>query len=375
MAGRYEFWLTDDMGRRLALLSKVTFCSYSRTIQGFGTIQLGIPYDFYIQKVSKTFQPDWRIDVWRSAGPDYTFRREGSFFIRKYSVYQRVTDNMRMVEFIGRSPWDILRRASVITDSAAYYSKTDYIDDMMKAIVTDNFITAAPGIVPAGEFTVQADASQGPSVTYSFYGRVVLDILKELKEASFTLHRDNSTNRRIFFDVVEVAQTLGFGYQFRTYADQRGTDRTTGAIFSPENGNFEGATYFENYLDQATDAWVWNQTNGIGVEVTSREARLSRWNKIHMFQSGTGGSAPEMQTKANQVLADAASQVALSGTFVDSAGGKGRPRSLYGVDWDMGDLLPVSFAGKNLTCEVVVVYVAVDEEGRENIEGKTEVGM
>lgn len=375
MTAKYEFWLTDDAGRRITLLKEFAFANYSRTSQGYGTIQLGIPYDFYTSKVSNTFQPDWRIDVWRSPSEGYALRREASYFLRKYGIYQRTTDNVRMVEFIGRSPLDILRRASVITDTAAKYSKTDFIDDMMKAIVTDNFITITT-FAPVGEFIVEGDLSLGPSVSFSFFGRVVLDVLKDLKANSFSLNRAASTNRRIFFDVVEGdGLPGGFGYIFRTYADLRGLDRTKGAVFSIENGNLRAPAYYEDYLDQATEARVYNQTNATGVTVDSPDVGLSRWNTIQQFQGATGAVVAEMTATANKILDENGLKASMNASFANTPGNDVQPRSLYGVDWDLGDLLPVSFGGKNLSCEVMIVHVSVDDKGTENIVGNTEVGI
>jgi hypothetical protein len=47
---------------------------------------------------------------------------------------------------------------------------------------------------------------------------------------------------------------------------------------------------------------------------------------------------------------------------------------LYGVDWDLGDLLPVKFAGKTFNVEVKVVYVSVDKDGKETITGRSTIG-
>jgi hypothetical protein len=52
-----------------------------------------------------------------------------------------------------------------------------------------------------------------------------------------------------------------------------------------------------------------------------------------------------------------------------------QPRSLYGLDWDLGDLLPVFFAEKYFTAEVVVVHVSVNEDGEESIVGMNTVGV
>lgn len=370
MSSSYEFWLTDDAGKRITLLKNFQWVSYSRSSRGLGVIQLGLPLDEHLAFAPTVFQPDWRIDVWRS--PEYGFpkRRESSYFLRKFRIYDREEDGLRQIEFFGRTPLDILRRWSVSDSLIANYSKTDYIDDMMKAVVTDAFITT-PHVAPVGEFTVEGDLSLGPSISQSFPGKNVRDVLTDLKATSFSLNATSSTNRRIFFDVVESGPTAlnGFNYIFRTYADLRGIDRTNGVVFSPENGNLKGAEYYEDYLDQITRAKCGITT------VASPDTTLSRWNDIMQYRSSASSDVNVQTSTANQMLSAGAKVFSLSANFLSTPGSPTQPRSLYGIDWDFGDLLPVQYAGKNMSAEVEIVWVSVDENGSENIVGSNKVGI
>lgn len=368
MTATYEFWLTDDAGRRIVLLKDIGWASYSRTTRGLGTIQLGLPLDSYLSYVPTIFQPDWRIDVFRSPAYGYAKRREGSFLLRKFNVYDRVEDSMRQIQFYGRSPLDILRRGMISTTIAARYQKTDYLDDMMKAFVTDVFITEGQ-CVPSGEFAVDGDVSLGPIVTQNFKGINVRDALTDLKSTSFNLNRDDPTKRRIFFDVLEGdGLENGFGYKFVTFADQRGIDRSNGIVFSPENGNIVSPEYAENYLDQVTIAQV-NTT-----VVTSSDALLSRWNGIKAYRSSISADSAVQTATANQLLQEEGKQLEFSVAFKSTPGSADHPRSLYGVDWDMGDILPVQYAGINFSAEVEIVWVSVNDLGEENILGYNKVG-
>lgn len=369
-----ELWITDDAGRRIAPIKNAAFMSMSRTLQGFGTFHTGIPFKDY--NVSPIFLPDRRVEVWRSPGHGHPLRREGSFFLRKFNVYTRESDNLEIIEFFGRSPLDILRRQAVTSTTASVYSKTDQIDDMMKAIVTDNFITT-PQTAPVGELTVDGNEALGPSISHSFFGKNVLDILKDLKDISFSMNRTLSTDRRIFFDVVEGAPLSGggFGYIFRTYADLRGVDRTiNGPIFSVENGNIKDPSYYEDYLDSATLASVLNfdlpASNG---SATSPDRYLSRWNDIRVAQTTSDPTVAINNSEARQLLQEHAVDKALNVNFVDSPGSDRQPRSLYGIDWDLGDLLPVRFARRDFNTEVQIIYLSVNEDGQENIIGMSQV--
>lgn len=370
MSSSWEFWLCDDSGRRITLLKELAFAAISRSTRGYGTVHLGLPYETYMQAVATVFQPDWRIDAWRS--PEYAIpmRREGSYFLRKYNIYDREHDSVRMIEFYGRSPLDILRRWSVVNIIKPYFRKTAPIDDMMKTIVTESFISPVARVAPAREFSVDGNLSLGPSITKEFFGKVVLDILKELKDTSYTMNAASASNRRILFDVVEGAGlTNGFGYVFRTYADLRGTDRTSQMIFSVENGNLKAPAYEENYLDEVTEA----QADTLVVD--SPDTTLSRWNKILEYRAGTSKSATENMTTANQILSEKAKKISMNATFLNSPGGRSQPRSLYGVDWDLGDLVRVQYAGKNFNAEVEIVYLSVDENGAETVTGMNSVGL
>ena len=364
---QYEFWLTDDAGIRIVLLSNISHASLSHSTQGYSTIELGLPYQDYIKAVAQVFQRDWRVDVWRSPAYGIPKRREGSYFLRKFEIYDRDTDSMRMIRFYGRGPWDILRRWSVVTPTESYYKKTDYVDDMMKDIVRESFVTT-PRVAPSGEFAVDGDTSLGPSVTHTFRGKTVLDVLKELKDISLSYNRTSSAYRKIYFDVVEgPGPTNGFGYIFRTYADRRGVDRTKQLIFSPENGNLKAPSYSEDYLDEITEAQAGETV------VDSPFINYSRWNKILKF-SGTTTAAATDTASANKMLGDGAGKISLNAQFLSTPGGPDQPRSLYGVDWDFGDTVRVQYGGRVFNADVNIVYLSVNEDGTENIMGANTVG-
>lgn len=77
---------------------------------------------------------------------------------------------------------------------------------------------------------------------------------------------------------------------------------------------------------------------------------------------------------ADQILESNAKDIAFNGTFLNTPGNSQQPRSLYGLDWDLGDILPVQYAGKTFTAEVMIVYVSVNDQGIENIVGQNSVG-
>lgn len=379
MSASYEFWLTDDYGRKIAYLDKYSFASYSRTTQGFGTIQFGTPYDEYFQKVPDIFKPDWRIDVWRSPEENFPMRREGSFLLRKFSIYQRAEDGLRIISLFGRSPLDILRRGGVyladVSVTEPYFKKTDFADDMMKEVIDEAINIYAAFDPPTGEFFVDGPASLGPVISMDLKNMTLLEAFKEIKADTFTRNSISPSDRKIYFDVVE-GETLsngGFGYIFKTYADLRGADRTgSGLIFSPENGNLASPKYSEDYLDDVTAVSIAYPTPGSADTFFYDERYLSRWNTIWNFREV--GPSDNGENVANIIYDRNRGIKEMNCVFLNTPGGVNQPRSLYGVDWDMGDLVRAQFANKSVDAEVKIIYVAVDQDGKETITGRNEIG-
>lgn len=373
MGAKYELWLTDDAGRRLHLFTNIAYFFYNRSMRGLGTLEMACPYDDYVENIPSVFRTDWRIDVWRSPESGVPARREGSFLLRKYIVYQRESDNLRLIQFFGQSPLTILKRQPYKTNAPI----TDTIDNIMKTVVTSRFVTSAL-TAPAGEFAVDGNSGDGPTVTDNPYLRNVLDVLNDLRDSSISLNLLSSTNKKIYFDVIEDDSLVagGFGYRFRTYADLRGSDRTKGTIFSPENGNLGAPVYFEDYTDQITSITQYSANQPWGSQnAQSDEQYLSRWNYIEDAQAvSTEVAAVALNNMYGQLKAKA-SQKVMNGDFLNSPGSDTQPRSLYGLDWDLGDLLPVKYAGKAMNVEVIIVYVSMNENGKEKISGKSSVGI
>lgn len=376
MGARYEVWLCDDAGRRLALLDRISYVSYARAVKGFGYIELGIPLAEMQRVAPRIFNPDWRLDVWRSPQDGTPARREKSFLLRKYNIHTR-EDAVEMLTLYGRTASDILRRQYINESEDTTF--TDFADDMMKQLVTDYLLGATAGYetVPSGEFTVDGDVGAGPSITKSFSLNNLLDALKAIQEETEARHFEDSTENKIYFDVVEneTLVTNGFGYTFRTFSGLIGADRTKGIVFSVENGNMKAPTYYEDYNDKITVQDVINNTNtATNATAESPDRYLSRWNTIRAAETSSVKDASANLGKAYSSLQNGAAEKRLNVKFVNSPGGQQQPRSLYGVDWDLGDLLPVRYAGKTFNAEVMVVYVAFNENGQENITGLNVLG-
>lgn len=421
MNATYEFWLTDDEGKLILNLDGWSFFSYSRSLLGLGTFTMGLPYQEWKQKIFPVFQPDWRVECWRSPMTGIPMRREGVYFLRKKNIYTRKTDGMQIIQFYGRSPIDLLSRR-VIPQAAgtSWTRKTDAIDDLMKQIVREQTLYGSAldenGAVdnsrayPSGEFSVQADFGLGPNVTVNCAEMNVLDVLKQLKDLSFELAKEDTANYKIYFDVVpynvggltdfildeefsdaildeagfalesetSINVSAGTSFQFQTFAGLYGQDRTAGKVFSVENENLEEPHYSLSHMDEKNAVIVkgFGRGDSRSSDWVTDDERInqSRWNRSEVFRDGS--QEPDQDKLADLGRGDlweGEPDEEISAVFVNSAGGENAPRSLYGVDWDLGDLLPVEYADKRLDVEVSIVYVAMNEAGQEEISGRNEV--
>lgn len=392
---RYEIWMTDDAGRRIGLVKKPFYFSYSRTTVGFGSVELGMAYSELLEMVSPYFLPDRRVEVWRSPGRGVPLRREDVFLLRKPYIYTR-DDGVEAIRFYGRNGVDLLARRYIIQKAGtAAAAKTGTIDDIMKAVVREQMLygsaldeeSAVDNDLawPQNEFLVAADTSEGPSVTRSFADRKVLDILNDLREASFQLNLENSTNLKIYFDVIPydvsgLSTAFGspLGWQFVTFSNLRGTDRTAGQEFSLANNNIKAPSYSISHLEEVTATTVKGQGTGLSrsyqrVEDAARIAS-SRWNRIHTVQSASNETTTAGLTNSgNTELAKGLPMEEFPVTILDVPESNDTPRSLYGIDWDLGDLIPVTYAQKQFEVEIRTIHVGVDENGRETITGRNKV--
>lgn len=458
MSARYEIWLLDDTGKRVSQIKGESFFSYTRNVVGFSTFQIGMPLKL---APSPLFEVDWRFEVWRSPGKGLQFRREGTWLARRYEVYTR-TDGVQMIVYYGRDPKDLLNRRFVIQAAGTTYtSKTDYIDDMMKEIVREQALYGSARdedgtldntrAYPQDEFTVQPDNSLGPEVRKSFFGRNVYDIVRELSELSMQLNSENPYSRRIYFDVVAVdipasqrdfiltedeeiiytedgeglltessviAQGSRQGFEFQTFVDRRGRDRTavvstevayiedvdgvpieyvadgsgfldassvllTSVVdasqsrytpFSVESGTLEQPRYQLSHIDEVNTAIVKGQGRGesrasvIVSDVTRQN--LSRWNRVEGLREASGETSEAgLESIAQEELRSGRPEEEIIANILDT------PNSRYGVDWDMGDVLAIAYAGKQFSVEVRIVYVSVDDTGTESISGRNDVAV
>jgi hypothetical protein len=369
---KYQLWWTTDRGERLQRLDDFSFLNYSRVVNGVGTLNIGLPY----KKYGDIYRKDYRVEVWRTPQLGKKRRLENIFYMQDGTIRTRKEDDVTVLDMSGHDPNGLLDRRIVRFKATSPQSeKTDFIDDMMKEIMTENFGTQtgrqAARSIPFDEgfFRIQADSSLGAETSKSFAFRNVLDILKELHQTSKT------DTPRIYFEMVHVTPTI---IEFQTFQNQRGADRRFSAgkssfVFSLERGNLEAPNYERDSFEEKNFVYVGGPKQDLKRRLRTRRdlalEELTLWGRREMFRDSrqTKGKAAQ-QAVGDAELALHTPKERFVANFLDA------PGSVYGEDWDLGNLHTVNYAGRQFDIEIKIVYVTVRDSGEETIFGRNEFG-
>jgi hypothetical protein len=180
-------------------------------------------------------------------------------------------------------------------------------------------------------------------------------------------------------DEQSISARADLGFQFQTFVDLRGQDRTSLFEFSVENGNMIKPFYAVDHFDEVNAVVVRGQGRGESqvTTVVTDDVRIgaSRWNRCEdMASASYEAEVSALEEVGRGELTVGRPREELYVTFLNTPGGEKQPRSLYGVDWDLGDLVRVTYSGIQMEAEIVIVYVSYDENGEEEITGRNDVG-
>lgn len=361
-----EFWLSDPLGNRLTTVEPIAVDGV-RVLNDYGTVKylFDASFDDYIEL-------DRIIEWWRGSDPG-KLRLHQLIFIRGWELYTD-SDGRNLTKVWGPDQNELLaHRIVAYAAGSAEASKTDYADDMMKAVVNENMIDAGSEtfrVYPATNFTKQADLSDGPSITKAFSRKNVLEVLQDICDASATGGTD------LYFDIVpSVLSDQSLTFEFRTYTGQRGVDHSSAAVdqvfFGPAYGNMFGASYSENWTEEANYIYAGGDGEGDARQVLtaydSTRYTLSPWALRERFTDGRGLETAALQSKANEELDKGKPVKTFSGTLLST------PNTTYGVHWNFGDRVTAEYRGRQFDGIVKAVQISLGEGGRETITGVFEV--
>jgi hypothetical protein len=357
----HQIYVRDPFGNLQDVISRWVRLEYAR-----GESKTGYMYlDLDPNSIDTSFfKVDARIEPWRQVGsnPPY-INGESIFFVRKFGFF---------VDTYGREVFRVTARdANYLVNGrnvdyaagSAQASKTDQIDDMIKAIVRENMGTLATDTTRSLSpwLSVQVDLTAAPSTTKEFSHRQISDVLAELINESF------EKGTYLAYDIIYTSPTT---LEFRTYVGRRGVDHGKASsipvVVSRKRRNLENAESYEDHTDEFTHITAGGQ--GVGatrVIMTATDTAaigLSPFNRREKFIDARMSSTDAgVQAEADAELYLNRARKVLTGRIVDTDNCK------FGVDYRFGDVVYAEYNNIGYDAHVNTMHV-IEEGGRETID-------
>ena len=358
----YQVQLLDPYGTFLAQLDGFSSLDYARVVNDVGSLVIVIPsaYDRYLF-AGTDVRRDNRIDVSRRIGLGQ--------FQRDMDTQWLVTKGNKILNERGERLTKITcvdlmqllnRRIVAYNSGTSQASKTAAADNVMKAIVRENMGSSATDTARdwTAYLTVEADFGLGQSISKAFSRRKVLQILKELANASY------QAGTYIAFDIVATSRTTML---FRTFAGQRGIDRRhpTGInplILGPDFGNLANVDRGYDHTNEITYAYAGGQGEGasriIGTSSDTTRIGGSPFGRIEGFvDARTTSDATQVQDEARSLVKSSVPLNTFSGKIVDTQS------TIYGLHYGFGDIVTANFEGESINCYIDKIRVRVTQDG------------
>lgn len=364
----YEIWLTSDSGVRLAQLSTFQRLAASQVVNKPGWFSLRMLRSFDTNLIL----PDRMVQIWRAPrGGRLGLWRV--YFLRKWTFETQGSDEILTLE--GPDVLDLLRRRIVAAFAGSpQANKTAVADDMMKAIVTESISDAYAPTPTAGtrvwaNLSIQADLSAGPTLTKSFSFDKLLNesgqgALGTLAQAS----REAGTE--VFFDIVpSVVSSNSITFQFQTFTGQPGQDVSDRVVFDQQRGNMRNPRLTYDYTTEENYIYAAGQEQGAARNVQqvydSARYGASVWNRCEGFADARNQAADNGVREAGRArLEEGRPKVTFTATPVDIEGTR------FGRDWNFGDKVTARYRNVEFGTIIRAVTIAVDENGKEQIQAK-----
>jgi hypothetical protein len=374
---RYELWLTDDSGQRIADSNGKTFLksflslTATRSLNQVGQFTLSLPPSFD----ESLLAVDRMVQVWRRpTGGQLGLWR--IYFIRRWRF---ATEGSRdTIEISGPDSNDLLCRRVIAAYSgdSVYAAMGDEVeaDAMMSAVVAASQFDAVGGPATVSgtrewsNFDIAAPQFFGPVISKTFpLGAALLTdsgdgLLPQISRVS----RIGGTE--IFFDVVpNVVTGSSVSFQFRTYATSIGPDVSDKVVFAKEFGNLKDPVLEFDYTGEVNYVYSGGKGEGADRRVTQSydvaRYSASRWNRREGFAQATNEADTDAAVEAfgNALLAEREPKVRFSGTPMDTRGTR------FQRDWDFGCIVKARYRRYESTHLIRAVTLTVDGKGRDEI--------
>ncbi len=360
---RYQLHFRDAFGNPLYVTNELFSFEMTRREMGVGVLDISMPYKKPLQDIVKR---DMRIDVMRStAGSSPYLEGDTTWFIRKFTKKENAKG-----EFLSITAYDaitmLFRRIIPYKKTSTEADFTGNNDNNLKQLVRLNCGALATDVLrqlnPA-LFSVDIDFSIfNQNIIDGSYKNLLDEIVANCDQA---LNPATGTGRYLTFDIVCKSATQ---LEFRTYADQRGADKTVppnALTFSIKNKNLKSIEVTDDATDEYNVVYAGgageNQNRTLVVAIDTARATYSPWSRIERFLDGQGDSSTEALTEsANKELVNGRPKRTVLAEIQENKNCR------YGIHYQYGDLVNVEASDEVFQCHFDTLSIKY-ERGRETI--------
>lgn len=372
MSGRYQVAFHEPDGRLAGVhtLTAADRLAYTRRLNGVGAFLLSLPRA-HRQPVME--RADALAVVYRADPHTDRLRADGVYFLR---LVEHVPGDYDSLVLGGVSAEHLLARRLYHPDddpqvAGGYSTKDGPAVTLMRQVVYEQLIApaahpwrAVPGLSlgPVG-----ADTSPPYPFRREIGQQTVLDVLGDIAKAT----------KLDFW--LEWAGIDPAGYpRFVFHAGRRGTDRSKAAhpdgpyvYLTPSSGNLVEPHLTLDRRDEATVVYVLGKgANGHRLVYRAERADALGASPFGVIEraveSSQADTLDELLAAAQTALAESQPEVTFTFTPLVGAGG-----AVYGLDWDLGDIVTVGAYGYELSARITAVTVTLTSQG-ERIEVEME---
>lgn len=351
--------LADPFGGPLATIADYTQLDYvlNCTPGAVGVLELTLDTSFDPSLLRR----DGRIGVWRSLNGQPPYLDNNAIYLIETVTFRSGSTFVRAYHATGL----MSRRIVAYYAGSAYADKSAApADDQIKAFWRENagaLIAAATrdGVDTQADISAyvstQADLSAGASIAKAAARRVLLDVARELSEASET------AGTYLTFEIIAPTETT---LELRTYTGQRGIDHTADSgnpvILSEARGNLENAALTIDWHDEAT----FTDAGGAGEKIDRKiqtafdatRAAVSPFGRIERFVDMSNiDTDAALADEADAALEAARPWTVFTGDLIET------PATTRGVQFDLGDIVTVEDprSGQQFDCRLDVIHETI----------------
>lgn len=232
-------------------------------------------------------------------------------------------------------------------------------ETLLKSLVTNNCTSSATtangrdrdGLISG--ISVQANGAGGTSLSWE---RARSNLLRELQDIAQIAEGD--------FDLIPTGAA---SWDFRWYAGQRGSDRSSAMLFAQEYGNMRRPQLRRIRSTESTIAIVGGQDTGSQRQIaicTGPTYSVNR-NREGFVDARQASTTAALQASGDQRLIASRWRTELDWDIVQTAS------SRYGRDYGLGDLVRGRYRGIEAVKKIQRVSIAIESDGREHVQIET----